>query len=105
MNLAELYQSLPARFPELRGQVALVTGSALMVRVGREAYQRMLTEPHVRPLEFAGRRPTGFVLVDPQGYRTDAALATWIQRGIDFVATVPAKRPVARTPRRKAVRR
>ena len=82
-----------------------VTGSALMVRVGREAYQRMLTEPHVRPLEFAGRRPTGFVLVDPQGYRTDAALATWIQRGIDFVVTLPAKRPVARMPRHKAVRR
>lgn len=34
-----------------------VTGSAVMVRVGREAYQRMLTEPHVRPMEFAGRPP------------------------------------------------
>jgi len=80
-----------------------VTGSALMVRVGREAYQRMLTEPHVRPMEFAGRRPTGFVLVDPPGYRTDPALARWIQRGIDFVATLPAK--AAKTPRRKAVRK
>ncbi|MFZ0117253.1 MAG: TfoX/Sxy family protein, partial [Xanthobacteraceae bacterium] len=28
-----------------------VTGSALMVRVGREAYQRTLAEPHVRPME------------------------------------------------------
>jgi TfoX/Sxy family transcriptional regulator of competence genes len=82
-----------------------VTGSALMVRVGREAYQRMLAEPHVRPMEFAGRRPTGFVLVDPQGYRTDPALATWIQRGIDFVATLPAKEPTAKTPRRKASRK
>ena len=82
-----------------------VTGSALMVRVGREAYQRMLAEPHVRPMEFAGRRPTGFVLVDPQGYRTDPALATWIQRGIDFVATLPAKEPTAKTPRRQASRK
>jgi hypothetical protein len=48
-----------------------VTGSALMVRVGRGAYQRMFTQPHVRPMEFAGRRPTGFVLVDAGGYRTD----------------------------------
>ncbi len=79
-----------------------VTGSALMVRVGRDAYQRMLTQPHVRPMEFAGRRPTGFVLVDPGGYRTDMALATWIQQGIDFVSTLPAKKLTTRRPRRKA---
>jgi hypothetical protein len=79
-----------------------VTGPALMVRVGPEAYQRMLTHPHVRPMEFADRRPTGFVLVDPGGYRTDTALVTWIQRGIDFVSTLPLKRPAAKTPRRKA---
>ncbi len=79
-----------------------VTGSALMVRVGREAYQRLLTQPHVRPMEFAGRRPTGFVLVDPEGYRTDTALATWIQRGIDFAATLPEKKPGAKGPRPKA---
>jgi hypothetical protein len=38
-----------------------VTGSTLMVRVGREAYQRTLAEPHVRPMEIGGgRRPSGF---------------------------------------------
>jgi TfoX/Sxy family transcriptional regulator of competence genes len=63
-----------------------VSARALMVRVGREAYPRMLAQPHVRPLEFAGRRPTGFVLVDPAGCRTHAALARWIKRGIDFVS-------------------
>jgi TfoX N-terminal domain len=68
-----------------------VTGSALMVRVGREAYRRTLAESHVRPMEFAGRRPTGFVLVDPEGYRTDAALTQWVQRGVQFVASLPAK--------------
>lgn len=72
-----------------------------MVRIGREAYPRMLTRPHVRPLEFAGRRPAGFVLVDPEGYRTDAALATWIERGIDFVSTLPVKERTAKSPRRK----
>jgi hypothetical protein len=33
----------------------------------------------------------GFVRVMPDGYRTDAALRKWIQRGLDFVATLPAK--------------
>jgi hypothetical protein len=79
-----------------------ITGSALMVRVGREAYQRTLAEPHVHPMEIGGgRRPSGFVLVDPKGYGTAAALAKWVKRGTDFVSTLPAKKPAARKPARK----
>lgn len=81
-----------------------VTGSALLVRVGREAYAQMLARPHVRPMEIAGRRPTGFVLVDPAGYRSAAALAAWVKRGVDFAATLPAKRSAAPRPRRKSSR-
>ena len=73
-----------------------VSGASLLVRVGPEAYQRLIGNPHVRPLEFAGRRPTGFVLVEPQGYRTARAFATWIRRGIDFVSTLPVKNPAAK---------
>ena len=68
-----------------------VTGSALMVRVGRGARDWALAKPHVRPMELGGRAVAGFVLVDPDGYRTDSALATWVQRAIDFVSTLPAK--------------
>jgi hypothetical protein len=42
-------------------------------------------------MKFAGRALAGFVCVDPEGYRTDKALATWVQRGIDLVATLPVK--------------
>src|SRR5260370_40386111 len=66
-----------------------VTGTALVVRVGREGYERALAQPHTRPMKFAGRALAGFVCVDPEGYRTDGALAKWIQRGIDFVSTLP----------------
>jgi hypothetical protein len=75
-----------------------ISGSALMVRVGRDAYEGMLAQEHVRPLEFGGRRPSGFVLVDPAGYRSDAALAKWIQRGLDFVLTLPRKQADQRRP-------
>jgi hypothetical protein len=30
--------------------------------------------------------------VDPEGFRMDADLASWIQRGIDFVSTIPRDR-------------
>lgn len=65
-----------------------VTSNALMVRVGAEARDWALAQPHVRPMEFAGRSLAGFVLVDPEGYQTDTSLAAWVQRGIDFVSTL-----------------
>jgi hypothetical protein len=68
-----------------------VTGAALMVRVGKDGYAEALAKPHVRPLEFAGRRPGGFVLVDPPGHRTAVLLKTWIQRGIDVATALPKK--------------
>ena len=70
-----------------------ISQSALLVRVGRDAYERTLTLAHVRPLEFAGRRPNGFVLVDPPGYRTEAMLKKWLLRGIDFAESLPRKSP------------
>jgi hypothetical protein len=77
-----------------------VKRAELIVRVGREAYEVVLGEPHVRPLGFAGpRQPRGFVIVDAAGYRTEAALAKWIGRGLDFVSTLPPKTPASRKKR------
>lgn len=79
-----------------------VTSTALMVRVGPEAYQRALAQPHVRPMKFAGRPLGGYVCIDPQGCRTDTALAKWVQRGIDFVSTLPVKGATTTRPRRRS---
>ena len=63
----------------------------LMVRVGPEQYETALAQPHARPMDFTGRPLKGMVYVDPEGYRTDAALAAWVKRGVDFAASLPAK--------------
>lgn len=68
-----------------------VTGTALMIRVGREAREQTLREPHVRPMVLGGRSLSAFVCVDPPGYAADDALVRWVQRGLDFVAGLPAK--------------
>ena len=69
-----------------------VTGSALMVRVGPEAREGALREPHVRPMEIGGgRQPRGFVCVDPPGLASKSALKAWITRGLAFAKTLPAK--------------
>ena len=67
-----------------------VTGERLMVRVGAQGRDQALAEPHVSPMEFAGRRLRGFICVDQEGFRTEASLAAWIRRGLDVVAQLPA---------------
>jgi TfoX/Sxy family transcriptional regulator of competence genes len=73
-----------------------LTKAELMVRVGPEAYEDALRQPHARPMDFTGRPLAGFVYVDAAGMKTRAALAKWVKRAIDYVSTLPPKKPRAR---------
>ena len=68
-----------------------ITGRALMVRVGAAGREQALSEPHVRPMQFAGRPAAAFVCVDPAGFAADDELARWLQRGLEFVSGLPPK--------------
>ena len=63
----------------------------LVVRVGPEAYERALREPHTRPMDFTGRPLHGFIYVDRDGFASDGSLRQWIDRGVSFVRTLPPK--------------
>ena len=63
----------------------------LVVRVGKDRYERALREPHARAMDFTGRPLTGFVYVAPAGTKTDTSLQKWIGWGVDFVSKLPAK--------------
>jgi TfoX/Sxy family transcriptional regulator of competence genes len=82
-----------------------LTSTALMVRIGPDGYERALAQPHARPMNFTGRPLTGMVYVDPAGYKTDAALVKWVQRGVDFVSGLPAKKSAPARPRKKPAKR
>ena len=58
----------------------------LLVRVDPSVQARMLGEPHVSPADMRGRMMKGFVRVAPEGYRTEAALKKWVERGLAGVA-------------------
>jgi TfoX/Sxy family transcriptional regulator of competence genes len=59
----------------------------LLIRVGVDEQERILREPHVRPMEMGRRTMTGFVRVAPEAYRTNAALTKWVERGLGAVAS------------------
>lgn len=63
----------------------------LMVRVGPDATDDALAQPHARPMDFTGKPMKGMVYVAPAGLRTDATLKAWVDRGMKFVKTLPPK--------------
>jgi TfoX N-terminal domain len=63
----------------------------LVVRVGPDAYDEALREPHARPMDFTGRALPGFVYVAREGYASEAALKQWIDRGVGFVSSLPQR--------------
>lgn len=76
----------------VRGNMACgVNGADLIVRVGPERYENALAIPHTRPFDFTGRPMKGWVMVSPEGYEADSALESWVQQGVDFARSLPAK--------------
>lgn len=88
------------------GQMACgVNAEGLLIRVGPEAREKFLAKPHVKPMRFAGKALSGYVLVEPAGIKTDAALKRWLQVGLAFVAKTPQEKTVSRMAKRKPTRR
>ena len=76
----------------VRGNMACgIVGDELMVRVGPAAYAKSLARRHAREMDFTGRALQGMVYVAPPGLRTAQALRGWVDRGVDFARSLPAK--------------
>jgi TfoX/Sxy family transcriptional regulator of competence genes len=63
----------------------------LMVRVGPDRYDEALGQPHARPMDFTKRPMRGMVYVGTAGFSTDQSLKAWVDRGVRFARSLPAK--------------
>jgi hypothetical protein len=63
----------------------------LMVRVGPAQHSQALGLPHARQMDFTGRPMKSMIIVAPAGFEEDADLDAWVQRGVQFAATLPPK--------------
>jgi hypothetical protein len=61
---------------------------SLIARVGPDAYQAALDQPHAREFDFSGRAMKGWVLVEPTAWKQ---IANWTTRSVAFVITLPQK--------------
>ena len=70
-----------------------ISGDELMARVGPENYDDCLAEANVREMDFTGKPMRGLVIVSPEGFEEDEALARWVRKCEDFICTLPPKKP------------
>jgi hypothetical protein len=76
----------------LHGNMACgVNGNDLIVRVGPERYAEALARPHAREFDLTGRPMRGWVSVAPDGYESDEDLDAWVQQGVKYALSLPAK--------------
>ena len=68
-----------------------VEGERLMVRVGPKKYDEALAQEHAELMNFTGRPMKGMVFVGSEGLASDKDLEDWVQRGVDFALSLPAK--------------
>ena len=68
-----------------------VHGRELIVRIAPAETDHALSQRHTHIFDLPGRPMKGWILVRPAGLTTDAALAKWIQAGMNYAASLPAK--------------
>ena len=68
-----------------------VHGERLIVRVGPDRYETALSREHTREFDLTGRPMKGWVTVGPEGCLSDEALTGWVQQGLEFALSLPAK--------------
>lgn len=78
----------------LHGNMACgILGDDLIARVNIEDCEKMLKRAHVKVFTMKnGPRPMkGWLMIEPEGYKTAKQLGTWVKMGMDFASALPPK--------------
>lgn len=68
-----------------------VNGDRLIVRLGPEEYQEAILRPFVRTFDMTGKPMKGWITVTADGYESESDLDRWIEQGVQFARSLPAK--------------
>jgi TfoX/Sxy family transcriptional regulator of competence genes len=63
----------------------------ILVRVGPADSDGLVGESHANVAVMRGRPMRGWLRVDTEHLQTKGELAVWVQRGVSFAASLPAK--------------
>lgn len=65
--------------------------NGMIIRVDPDKHAALLKKPHTRQFDITGRPMKGWLIVDPDGYKTAKQLNGWVKEGVEFALTLPAK--------------
>jgi hypothetical protein len=71
--------------------VAVSGQGGLMVRVPPEDTEDLLGRANVAPMVMGGREIRGWLRVSDEGVQTKRQLQSWVNRGVAYAKTLPAK--------------
>jgi TfoX/Sxy family transcriptional regulator of competence genes len=77
----------------VNGNMAVAASSegGLLLRVDPAEGESLIAQEHVRPMEMRGREMTGWLRVDPPALDSDADLKRWVDVGVSYARSLPAK--------------
>ena len=77
----------------LNGNMACgVNKDDMIVRVEPQMHAELLTHAHTRPFDMTGKPMKGWLVVEPDGCKTDQQLSAWVKKAVDFALSLPKKR-------------
>ena len=89
----------------LKGRMCVgIVKDDLMVRVGPDAYEHLVKQPHARKMDFTGKPMKGFLYVAPAGFESDGDLRRWVGHGVAYASGLPGKTAASRGASRRARR-
>lgn len=68
-----------------------VLNDELVLRVDPETAQRLLSEPHVRPMDFTGRPLKGFLYVGSDALKKKSEIRRYVSLSLAFATSLPLK--------------
>ena len=68
-----------------------VHDNEMIVRLDPAETGKALSRKHTRVFDLSGRPMKGWILVGTDGLKADAALARWVDVGVGYAASLPAK--------------
>jgi len=63
----------------------------LLARIDPADTDDALARPHASLMEMRGRTMDGWIRVAPEGVKTKGDLASWVERGVGYARSLPAK--------------
>jgi TfoX/Sxy family transcriptional regulator of competence genes len=105
-HLAERVRELVAAEPGLTekkmfGGLAFLIGGnmsvsvsgqgGLLLHVDPDQTDELANKPHAAPFVMRGREMRGWLRVEPEGVATKRQLERWVERGVSYARSLPAK--------------